>query len=110
MKIIKIMFALFQPLSIIFSCMDRRVVSTKFFQSDLGDHFIVKNAGNFVPHAKQLSYESAATEPGALELGCTKEGINHVIVCGHSDCRVSLIVWYERRSSCHVLIDLREWY
>ena len=66
------------------------MVSTKFFQSDLGDHFIVKNAGNFVPHAKQLTYESAATEPGALELGCGKEGINHVIVCGHSDCRVIL--------------------
>lgn len=75
------------PISIIFSCMDRRVVSTKFFQSDLGDHFIVKNAGNFVPHAKQLTYEAAATEPGALELGCGKEGVKHVVVCGHSDCR-----------------------
>ena len=49
----------------------------------------VRNAGNLVPHAKLYDTETVSTEPAALELGCIVNGIKNVIVCGHSDCKVS---------------------
>ena len=79
---------LFQPISVHYSCMDARVLSSRFMQSDFGDNYIIKNAGNFVPHAKNFSYLMPVTEAGALELGCVKSGVKHVVVCGHSDCKV----------------------
>ena len=48
----------------------------------------VRNAGNLVPHANLSGHEEITTEPAALELGCVINGIKHVIVCGHSDCKV----------------------
>ena len=70
--------------------MDARVISSRFMQSDFGDNYIVKNAGNFVPHAKNFSHLTPCTEAGALELGCVKSGVKHVVVCGHSDCKVGM--------------------
>ena len=64
-------------------------------QSDYGDHFIVKNAGNLIPHAKTFTQEMPSTEPGALELGCIRSGVKHVVVCGHSDCKVSVYIVFQ---------------
>ena len=51
----------------------------------------VRNAGNLVPHANLSGHEEITTEPAALELGCVINGIKHVIVCGHSDCKVCML-------------------
>lgn len=40
-----------------------------------------------VPHAEKVDTDCTATEPAALELGCKVNGIKHVVVCGHSDCK-----------------------
>jgi len=77
-----------------FSCMDSRVIITRMLQSDVGDMFLVRNAGNLVPNNDSLSFDTVTTEPGALELACVINDICHVLVCGHSDCKVSI--------SCHV--------
>jgi carbonic anhydrase len=55
----------------------------------VGDMFIVRNAGNLIPHSTFFATENTSTEPAALELGCIINEIQHVIVCGHSDCKVS---------------------
>ena len=52
---------------------------------------LVRNAGNLVPHANLSGHEEITTEPAALELGCVINGIKHVIVCGHSDCKVCML-------------------
>lgn len=80
------------PISVHYSCMDSRVISSRFMQSDYGDHFIVKNAGNLIPHAKTFTQEMPSTEPGALELGCIRSGVKHVVVCGHSDCKAMALL------------------
>ena len=36
----------------------------------------------------------AACEPGALELACVINAVQDIIVCGHSDCKVSLTLSY----------------
>uniref|UniRef100_A0A8R1EGB3 Carbonic anhydrase n=2 Tax=Caenorhabditis japonica TaxID=281687 RepID=A0A8R1EGB3_CAEJA len=55
--------------------------------------FVVRNSGNMIPHANNYGpsgYEvSVTTEPAALELAVKRGKINHVIVCGHSDCKIA---------------------
>lgn len=75
--------------------------------------FVVRNSGNMVPHSNNYGnislclnvggyvsllilfkgpagFEvSVTTEPAALELAVKRGKIKHVIVCGHSDCKVN---------------------
>ncbi|XP_077988628.1 beta carbonic anhydrase 1-like [Glandiceps talaboti] len=76
-----------EPTAIIFTCMDSRMLPTRFCQTNVGDMFIVRNAGNLIPHSRLFGSEGLNTEPAALELACVINDINHVIVCGHSDCK-----------------------
>ncbi|XP_046548515.1 beta carbonic anhydrase 1-like [Haliotis rubra] len=89
-----------QPSSVFFTCMDSRVLASRFTTSHVGDNFFIRNAGNLIPNAKHFSYESVTTEPGALELGCIINNIKHVVVCGHSDCK-AMNALYGLRHDCH---------
>lgn len=82
-----------QPKAVMFSCMDSRVIMTRMLKADVGDVFLVRNAGNFVANNDSLGFDSITTEPGALELGCVINDIRHVLVCGHSDCKASTPHW-----------------
>ncbi|ULT92946.1 hypothetical protein L5515_010008 [Caenorhabditis briggsae] len=71
--------------------MDSRMLPARITSSQVGDMFVVRNSGNMIPHANNYGpsgYEvSVTTEPAALELAVKRGKINHVIVCGHSDCK-----------------------
>lgn len=82
--------------AVFFTCIDSRLQPSAFTSTEAGDMFIVRNAGNMVPHASKLKPASSqsndevgvvSTEAAALELGCSLLNIKHVIVCGHSDCK-----------------------
>ncbi|CAD5123161.1 DgyrCDS11531 [Dimorphilus gyrociliatus] len=73
-----------QTKAVMFSCMDSRVLTSDIMQTEPGDMFIIRNAGNFIPKGEGAE---SSTEGGALELGCVINKIRHVIVCGHSDCK-----------------------
>ncbi|KAK6748314.1 hypothetical protein RB195_001126 [Necator americanus] len=79
------------PTAVFFSCMDSRMLPARFTSSQVGDMFVVRNSGNMIPHANNYGpagFEvSVTTEPAALELAVKRGHINHVIVCGHSDCK-----------------------
>lgn len=49
--------------------------------------FVIRNAGNLVPHSQFFQDEHFSCEPAGLELGCVVNDIRHIIVCGHSDCK-----------------------
>lgn len=49
--------------------------------------FVIRNAGNLVPHSQFFQDEHYSCEPAGLELGCVVNDIRHIIVCGHSDCK-----------------------
>lgn len=87
---LSLLLFIFKPKAVFFSCMDSRMLPSRFTQTNVGDMFIVRNAGNLIPHSKWFPAENTTTEPAALELGCVVNNIKHVIVCGHSDCKVSL--------------------
>jgi len=77
-----------EPKAVFFTCMDSRMLPTRFTQTHVGDMFIIRNAGNLVPDSKLYGLDSATTEPAALELGCVVNNVKHIVVCGHSDCKV----------------------
>ncbi|CAD6194288.1 unnamed protein product [Caenorhabditis auriculariae] len=79
-----------KPTAVMFTCMDSRMLPTRFTQSKVGDMFVVRNAGNMIPEAPNYGFSSevsVTTEPAALELAVKRGGINHIVVCGHSDCK-----------------------
>lgn len=83
-----------------FSCMDCRLQPSLITDTRPGDMFIVRNPGNLIPHARHCTAEESVTgESAALELTCVKLEIRDVIVCGHSDCKVSgRKIWPTRRN------------
>ncbi|XP_074103280.1 carbonic anhydrase beta [Cotesia typhae] len=76
-----------EPKAVFFTCMDSRMIPTRFTETNVGDMFVVRNAGNVVPHSQHFVDELTMCEPAALELGCVVNDIRHIIVCGHSDCK-----------------------
>ncbi|CAB3409368.1 unnamed protein product [Caenorhabditis bovis] len=79
------------PTAVFFTCMDSRMLPARITSSQVGDMFVVRNSGNMIPHANNYGSSgfevSVTTEPAALELAVKRGKINHVIVCGHSDCK-----------------------
>jgi carbonic anhydrase len=71
-----------RPLALFVTCSDSRVNPNLITQTDPGELFIVRNAGNIVPpHNPAPGGEEATIEFAVAELG-----IKDVIVCGHTRC------------------------
>lgn len=83
-----------QPRMLLITCMDSRLCPTSFTQADPGDMFIVRNPGNIMPHNQLFgeNHDSVLSERAALELAISS-GVQHIAVCGHSDCKVTLLAW-----------------
>ena len=64
------------------TCSDSRVDPNLITQSEPGELFIIRNAGNIVPpHALTTGGTTASTEYAVGVLG-----VKHIVVCGHTDC------------------------
>lgn len=71
-----------QPRAMFITCADSRVVPELITQSSPGDLFITRNVGNVVPpYGQNNGGVSTAIEYAVLALG-----VQHIVVCGHSDC------------------------
>ncbi|XP_073985491.1 carbonic anhydrase beta isoform X1 [Rhodnius prolixus] len=81
------------PKAVFFTCMDSRMIPTRFTQTNIGDMFVVRNPGNVIPHSQHFLDEYTTNEPAALELGCVLNDIRHIIVCGHSDCKAMNLLY-----------------
>ncbi|KAL0281266.1 UNVERIFIED_CONTAM: hypothetical protein PYX00_002302 [Menopon gallinae] len=81
------------PKAVFFSCIDSRMIPTRFTETDVGDMFVVRNAGNLIPHSRNYPDEITTNEPAALELGCVINNVKHIIVCGHSDCKAMNLLY-----------------
>ncbi len=70
------------PYAVFVGCSDSRVAPELLTQSDPGDLFVVRNAGNIIP-----SYGPAAGGVSAsIEYALAALGVETLVVCGHSDC------------------------
>ncbi len=70
------------PDALFITCSDSRINPNLITQTDPGDLFILRNAGNIVPpHGAANGGEGATIEYAVAALG-----IRDIIVCGHSHC------------------------
>ena len=70
------------PEVLFITCSDSRIDPNLLTQTEPGDLFIIRNAGNIVPpHMK-----TAGGVTASIEFGVAALGVEHIVVCGHSDC------------------------
>jgi len=69
------------PEALFICCSDSRISLDLITQTAPGDLFVCRNAGNIVPVYGQGDAVSATIEYAVSILN-----INHIVVCGHSDC------------------------
>jgi carbonic anhydrase len=70
------------PLALFITCSDSRINPNLITQTEPGELFIVRNAGNIVPPHQSTPGGEEAT----IEFALTALGIKDVIVCGHTRC------------------------
>lgn len=70
------------PVALFITCSDSRINPNLITQTDPGDLFILRNAGNIVPPYGAANGGEAAT----IEFAVAGLGVRDVIVCGHSLC------------------------
>lgn len=70
------------PEALFITCSDSRIETAMLTQTDPGDLFICRNAGNIVPpHSNQTGGMTASIEFAVAALK-----VPHIVVCGHTDC------------------------
>lgn len=71
-----------QPSTLFITCSDSRIVPHLLTQTEPGELFVLRNAGNLVPPYSSENSGEAATIEYALQV----LGVRDVVVCGHSHC------------------------
>lgn len=70
------------PMALFITCADSRVNPNLITQTEPGDLFLIRNAGNIVPPYSAHAGGEIATIEYAVEV----LGIRNIIICGHSQC------------------------
>ncbi|WP_019498718.1 carbonic anhydrase [Pseudanabaena sp. PCC 6802] len=70
-----------KPRALFITCSDSRIDPNLLTQAEVGELFIMRNAGNIIPPYGIRSGESATIEYAIQSLG-----IEQIIVCGHTHC------------------------
>lgn len=70
-----------RPMALMITCSDSRISPGLVTQTDPGDIFLVRNAGNLVP-----AWPDDGGEAATVEFAIEGLGIRDIIICGHSDC------------------------
>ncbi|MEB0078367.1 carbonic anhydrase [Pseudomonas sp. CCI3.2] len=71
-----------RPRAMFIACADSRIVPELITQSSPGDLFVTRNVGNVVPPYGQMNGGVST----AIEYAVVALGVQHIIICGHSDC------------------------
>lgn len=70
------------PKALFITCSDSRVVPNEITDSDVGDLFTIRNAGNIVPpYGETMGGVSATIEYAVMALN-----VKNIIICGHTHC------------------------
>lgn len=70
------------PLALFITCSDSRIDPSKLTQTQPGELFIQRTAGNIVPPYGAISGGEAAT----IEYAVSALGVKDIVICGHSHC------------------------
>jgi carbonic anhydrase len=103
------------PETLFITCSDSRINPNLITQTEPGELFILRNAGNIVPPYGA----SNGGEAAAIEFAVAGLGVKHVVVCGHSHCGAmagllnpeavasmpSLVRWLEHAESTRRIVQ-----
>ena len=70
------------PEALFITCSDSRINPNLITQTEPGDLFIVRNAGNIIPPYGA----SQGGEAASIEFAVAGLGVEHIVLCGHSHC------------------------
>lgn len=70
------------PEILFITCADSRIDPNLLTNSEPGDLFICRNAGNVVPPHSNTTGGMTAS----IEFAVTVLGVKHIVICGHTDC------------------------
>lgn len=70
------------PEALFITCSDSRIDPNLLVQTEPGELFIIRNAGNIVPPHNNFTGGVTAS----IEYAVAVLGIEHIIICGHSSC------------------------
>ncbi len=91
------------PEALFITCSDSRIETAMITQTDPGELFICRNAGNIVPpHTNQTGGMTASIE---FAIGALK--IPHIVICGHTEC--GAMKGAMNRAGLTNLPHVREW-
>ena len=80
------------PKALFITCSDSRVIPELVTQSEPGELFVIRNAGNIVPaYGPQSGGVSASVEYAVAAIG-----VADIVICGHSDCGAMTAIASER--------------
>ncbi len=71
-----------RPAALLISCADSRIHPDVLTQTNPGEVFVTRNIGNMVPAYGEMMGGVSAV----LEFAVSALKVQHVVVCGHSDC------------------------
>ena len=91
-----------KPEVLFITCADSRVVPSLIFQTEPGDLFLCRTAGNIVPPHGQMAGGVSST----VEYAVSVLGVRHIIVCGHSDCG-AIKAMFDRRDLSRLPLTAR---
>jgi len=91
------------PETLFITCSDSRINPNLITQTLPGELFILRNAGNLVPHYGEHHGGEAAT----IEFAVAALSVKDIIVCGHSGCGAMHALLHEERLAA--LPAFREW-
>lgn len=70
------------PLALFITCSDSRINPNMLTQTEPGELFILRNAGNIIPPYGAVEGGEAAT----IEYAVSVLGVKDIVICGHSHC------------------------
>src|SRR5436190_10427596 len=81
------------PKALFITCSDSRVVPNVITDSDAGDLFTIRNAGNIVPsYGDAVGGVSATIEYAVMALQ-----VKNIIICGHTHCGAMSAVLHQEK-------------
>jgi carbonic anhydrase len=81
-----------QPMALFITCSDSRVHPNLITQTEPGELFLLRNAGNIVP-----PHGAGGSEAATIEYSLEVLGIQDIIICGHSQCgAIQALLAHER--------------
>lgn len=75
------------PSTLFITCSDARISPNLICQTDPGELFVVRNAGNLIPpYVTPAPGVASPNEHGTIEFAVDVLGVQDIVVCGHSHC------------------------